>query len=69
MQEDDINYRTLREIQQLEKKSPILAEIKSTFYLDISKYIDELKNRLQNESSSQKQTLLNSKFDYYFFIW
>ncbi len=61
MQEDDINYRILREIQQMEKNSPILTELKSGFYLEISKHIDKLTNRLQNESSSQKQTLLNEE--------
>lgn len=58
MKEDEINYKILREIQQLEKKSPTLTEIKSSFYFEISKYINELNNRLKNESSSQKQTLL-----------
>ena len=58
MKEDEINYKTLREIQQMEKKSPTLTEIKSSFYFEISKYVDELNDRLKNESSSQKQTLL-----------
>jgi DNA replication factor GINS len=58
MNEEEINYKILREIQQMEKKSPILTEIKSSFYFEISKYIDELNDRLKNESSSQKQTLL-----------
>jgi len=61
MHEDEINYRTLREIQQKEKNSPVLTEIKSTLYSEISKYIEDLKNRLKNESSSQKQTLLNEE--------
>jgi DNA replication initiation complex subunit (GINS family) len=58
MKEDEINYKTLREIQQMEKKSPTLTEIKSSFYFEISKYVDELNDRLKNESSSQKKTLL-----------
>ena len=63
MKEDEINYRTLREIQQLEKKSPILTELKSSFYFEITKFVEELKTRLQNESSSQKQTLLNEEME------
>ena len=61
MQEDEINYRVLRKIQQMEKNSPILTEIKSDFYLDLSKYLENLKNRLQEETSSQKQTLLKEE--------
>jgi DNA replication initiation complex subunit (GINS family) len=63
MKEDEINYRTLREIQQLEKKSPILTELKTSFYFEITKFIEELKTRLQNESSSQKQTLINEEME------
>jgi DNA replication factor GINS len=63
MKEDEINYRTLREIQQMEKKSPILTELKSAFYIDISKFVEELKSRLQDESSSQKLTLLNEEIE------
>ena len=58
MKEEEINYKTLREIQQREKNSPTLTSIKSSFYFEISKYIDELNSRLKNESSSQKQTLI-----------
>ena len=61
MEEDEINYRTLRKIQQTEKNSPILTEIKSDFYLDLSEYLENLKNRLQDETSSQKQTLLKEE--------
>ena len=63
MEEDEINYRTLREIQQLEKNSPILTELKSYFYIDLSKYLNELEKRLKNESSSQKQTLLKDEIE------
>jgi len=61
MEEDEINYRTFREIQQMEKNSPILTELKSDFYLNLSKYIDQLIDRLKNESSSQKQLLLKEE--------
>jgi DNA replication initiation complex subunit (GINS family) len=63
MEKDEINYRTLREIQQTEKKSPILTALRSGFYRDIKKYIESLKTRLQNETSSQKNTLLNEEIE------
>ena len=61
MIEDEINYRTLREIQQMEKNSPVLTELKPDFYLVLSQYLEELSKRLQNEPSSQKQTLLREE--------
>ncbi len=61
MEEDEISYRTLRKIQQLEKNSPVLTKLKSDFYNDLSEYIENLKNRLGSETSSQKQMLLNDE--------
>lgn len=61
MDEYEINYRTLRQIQQTEKNSPILTDLKTDFYLDLVKYLEELTNRLKNESSYQKQTLLKDE--------
>ncbi len=63
MEEDEINYRSLREIQQLEKNSPVLTELKSYFYTDLSKYLNELEKRLKNESSLQKKTLLKDEIE------
>ena len=63
MKDDEINYRSLREIQQMEKKSPTLTELKSAFYSDISKFVEELKSRLKDDNSSQKQTLLNEEIE------
>jgi DNA replication initiation complex subunit (GINS family) len=61
MEEDDINYKLLRKIQQLEKNSPILTELTPNFYYDLSNYLDNLKKRLDSETSSQKQILLNDE--------
>jgi len=61
MEEDEINYITLRKIQQMEKNSPVLTELKSDFYNDLSEYLENLNNRLKNESSSQKQILLKDE--------
>lgn len=63
MQEDEINYRTLRKIQQMEKNSPALTELKTGFYNDLSEYLDNLNNRLKEETSSQKQMLLKDEIE------
>ena len=59
--EEEINYRTLRKIQEMEKNSPILTELKYDFYSAISEYIENLKNRFESETSSHKQALLKEE--------
>jgi DNA replication initiation complex subunit (GINS family) len=59
--EKEINYRYLRKIQQMEKNSPVLTELKPDFYDVLSKYLESLNNRLKNETSSQKQILLKEE--------
>ena len=61
MEEDEINYRVLRKIQELEKNSPVLTELVPNFYNSLSEYLEKLKNRLKNETSSQKQGLLKDE--------
>ena len=61
MDEDEINYRALRKIQEMEKNSPVLTTIENSFYIELKKYLDSLDNRLKDESSSQKQTLLKDE--------
>ena len=61
MEEDRINYRTLRKIQQMEKNSPVLTELKPDFYNALSEYLENLNNRLERETSSQKQILLKDE--------
>ena len=60
MESDEINYKTLREIQQTEKISPTLTKIYSNFYNDLSIYLKSLDERLKKESS-QKQMLLKEE--------
>ena len=57
----EINYKTLRKIQQMEKNSPMLTKIDSDFYSVLSKYLKYLDSRLEKESSSQKQKLLKDE--------
>ena len=61
MEEDEINYRTLRKTQQMEKDSPVLTELKPDFYNVLSEYLKNLNNRLERETSSQKQVLLKDE--------
>ena len=42
MEENEISYKTLRKIQQVEKSSPILTKIDSSFYHDLLEYIKNL---------------------------
>jgi len=58
---EEINYRTLRKIQQLEKNSPVLTELYPGFYNDLSDYQKELNKRLKKEIASQKKIILNDE--------
>jgi len=61
MDEEEISYKTLRKIQQTEKNSPVLTELKSDFYNTLSEYLENLSNRLERETSAQKQILLKDE--------
>jgi DNA replication initiation complex subunit (GINS family) len=61
MDEEEINYKVLRKIQQMEKNSPTLTKISSDFYDASSNYLKYLNDRLEKEKSSQKGTLLRDE--------
>jgi DNA replication initiation complex subunit (GINS family) len=61
MEEDEINYRTLRKIQQMEKNSPVLTELKPDFYNVLLEFLKNLDNRLDRETTTQKQILLKDE--------
>ena len=61
MDEDEISYKNLRKIQQMEKNSPVLTGLKSGFYNELFEYLEKLDKRLEKESSSQKQILLKDE--------
>jgi len=63
MEDEDISYKMLRKIQQREKNSPILSELKADFFDDLKIYLDNLKSRIKNEKSSQKKTLLDDEIE------
>ena len=58
MNDDEINYKTLRRIQEMEKKSPSLTRITPNFYNDLSNYLENLDDRLGKESLPQKKMFL-----------
>jgi len=59
--DEEISYKSLRKIQQIEKNSPILSELHSSFYDELYKHIQMLDKRLRTESSSQKEILLSEE--------
>jgi len=61
MDEDEISYKSLRKIQQMEKNSPVLTDLKAGFYNELLEYLRKLDKRLEEESSSQKQLLLRDE--------
>jgi len=61
--DEEISYKSLRKIQQIEKNSPILSELHSGFYDELYKHIQMLDKRLGTESSSQKETLLSEEVE------
>jgi len=56
--DEEINYRSLRKIQENEKNSPILSELKPDFYTAFIVYLKNLNKRLEEEKSSQKKLLI-----------
>ncbi len=61
MEREEISYKNLRKIQQMEINSPQLTKIDSSFYHEISEYAKNLESRLEKEDSPQKKTLLRDE--------
>jgi len=61
--EEEINYRALRKIQQLEKNTPVLTDLKTNFYMDLADYLKNLNNRLEKENDTQKKGLLKDEIE------
>jgi len=59
--EEEISYKGLRRIQQLEKNAPGLSKIPTTFYSQVFQYIQGLQEAYQNEENTQKQTLIHDE--------
>jgi len=63
MSEDEINYRFLRKIEQMEKNSPVLSKIRSDFYSSLRQYSNELETRHKKEENSQKKMLMKDELE------
>jgi len=62
MDTNEINYKMLRKIQELEKSSPVLSKINSDFYSVLSSYLKNLDKRFNGEGlSPQKSKLLQDE--------
>ena len=58
MDANEISYKTLRRIQQLEHNSPLLTKIDSNFYYRLSEFLRNLDTIAEKEENSQKSKLL-----------
>ena len=61
--DEEINYKTLRKIQEIEKNSPVLSDLKPDFYKSFIGYLKILNKRLDLEKSSQKQILIRDEIE------
>jgi DNA replication initiation complex subunit (GINS family) len=61
--DEEINYRTLRKIQEIERNFPTLSEIKSGFYNAFIDYLKNLNKRFSLEKSSQKKILISDELE------
>ncbi len=63
MEKNELSYRELRRVQQLEKNSPTLSKITPEFYENLLDYLQSLNSRLEKEKSSQKQMILRDEIE------
>jgi len=61
MDQEDINYKTLRKIQQQEKTFPLLTKIDRDFYQKFSEYLKNLQRIAEKEENSQKIKLFDDE--------
>lgn len=61
METNEINYKSLRRIQQLEKTSPLFTKIDVNFYYKLSEYLKNLESVAEQEKNLQKIKLFNDE--------
>lgn len=61
MNAEEINYKTLRKIQQLERTSPLFTKIDTDFYHKLALYIKNLENIVEREENPQKIKLFKDE--------
>ena len=60
---DELNYKTLRKIQQIEEKTPALSKINPELYINFSDYIKILNLRFKNEINEQRKIILKNEIN------
>jgi len=58
---EEINYKTLRRIQQAEQTAPGLTKIDTNFYRDVAAYVENLEQSIENERNPQKLKLFSDE--------
>jgi DNA replication initiation complex subunit (GINS family) len=58
---EDLNYKTLRKLQQAEQGSSVLTKIPISFYQDLSAYIKNLDQSVQKEKNPLKLKLFTDE--------
>lgn len=61
MTDEEISYRVLRKIQQMEKNSPVLTDLDDDFYTNLEKYLFDLNARLNSEFDNNKKKLIEEE--------
>jgi len=61
MTNEEISYRLLRKIQQMEKNTPVLTDLDNDFYTNLEKYFLDLNAHLKSESDEHKKKLLDEE--------
>ena len=61
MEANEISYKTLRRIHQLEKTSQLFIKIGVNFYHKLSEYLKNLESIIEQEENSQKIKLFNDE--------
>ena len=59
--ENEINYKTLRRIQQGEQSSSLLTRLHPSFYQDLATYIRNIEKTVENEKNPQKLKLFTDE--------
>ena len=61
MNDDDLSYKDLRRLHQLEKRSSAITQLRNDFYIKVMDYIKELEQILDNADSPQKRKLIEDE--------
>jgi len=63
METDEISYKNLRRIQQIEKTSPLLSKINKNFYENLSEFLKNLQKDIDQEKNSENKKLFQEEIE------